>query len=212
MKLLDTLAVDRIISLGDSFGYGTQGYEVFDLLSQYCDVCLRGNHEAMLLGELPLEPKKDELYRLSQARSCLTADCKKHISSLQASLELTLGGKRLLFVHGSPSDPVGGYQYADSDFRRFAAMPYDAIFMGHTHRPYVIRQYDKLFVNAGSCGMPRDIGNKPSFAVYDTISGDCSIIRANVPREEIAALENKVSPGVYACYLRNITERESDNE
>ena len=52
--------------------------------------------------------------------------------------------------------------------------------MGHTHRPFVRERNSKLVMNVGSCGMPRDQGDAPSFAVYDTASHTAEILRIRI--------------------------------
>lgn len=58
MEAIQKEKVDRIVALGDYFGYMLDGKKVFDILRDNNAILLKGNHEAMLLGELPLDKKK----------------------------------------------------------------------------------------------------------------------------------------------------------
>ena len=90
---------------------------------------------------------------------------------------------------------------------------YDAVFMGHTHRPFVATMNSVRVVNPGSCGLPRDIGNSPSFAVYNTQTGEAKIHRVLGNLEDALSRYCDVHPTVRACLLRKskgglLTERE----
>jgi predicted phosphodiesterase len=99
-----------------------------------------------------------------------------------------LDGLRCLFVHGSPSDPTYGYVYPDTDLSSFAGFEADVIFMGHTHRPFVRRNGDYLFVNVGSCGLPRDGDPRGSVCLFDTHSRSAEILRFDISQSSEAAL------------------------
>jgi hypothetical protein len=43
----------------------------------------------------------------------------------------------------------------------------DAVWLGHTHQPYVLEVGDKLVINSGSVGQPRDGDPRASYAVIE---------------------------------------------
>jgi predicted phosphodiesterase len=94
-------------------------------------------------------------------------------------------GRRILLVHGAPGDPLRGYVYPDADLAGWDALPYDAVLMGHTHRPFARRIGDVLVANAGSVGFPRDAGGVASFAIYDTGTGECEHVRVPFDAGEV---------------------------
>jgi putative phosphoesterase len=53
----------------------------------------------------------------------------------------------------------------------------DVIFTGHTHIPYVKKIRDKILVNPGSVGEPRDGDPRASFATFDTCTGQLELGR-----------------------------------
>ena len=68
--------------------------------------------------------------------------------------------------------PLNGYIYPDSETDSIEKLPYHAIFMGHTHRAFIKKAGEKNIVNVGSCGLPRDAGNKLTVVLYDTIKNE----------------------------------------
>ena len=112
-----------------------------------------------------------------------------------------------LLVHANPATPLTGYVYRDSDFSRYASVPHDVIFMGHTHRPFSVRHGGKLFVNVGSVGMPRDHGALASFALFDTDRGSCRICRVRLDPEKInAAYGARIHSSVRQLLTRRTAE------
>ena len=71
---------------------------------------------------------------------------------------MTLDNTRYLLVHATPRDPLDEYALPDVDFwvRRLQNVEADVICVGHTHQPYVLEVGDKLVINPGSVGQPRD--------------------------------------------------------
>ena len=177
LEALRRLDVQFIFFLGDAGGYLPGLPQVLLLLVENSVRCQLGNHDAMLVGRMPIAPEKDRVYRLRQARASVSAvDIAMIAQWPQQRIEL-LGGRRVLLVHGSPREPLEGYVYPDTDCAGFGALPYEAIFMGNTHYPFVKRVADKLLVNVGSCGLPRDQGNAPAFAVYECENNRAEIYR-----------------------------------
>jgi predicted phosphodiesterase len=187
LAVLASQGVDRLFFLGDAVGYLPGEQEVLRLLAEAGAECQQGNHEAMLLGDLPLDPVKDEAYGLAAARTRLTGAERARIAGWPRARSLDLDGRRVLLVHGSPRQPLTDYIYPDADLGRFDDLPFDAVFMGNTHRPFVAYRGDRLIANVGSCGLPRDQGDLPTCAVYDTVAHECRVLRVPVPAEEVLA-------------------------
>ena len=187
LKALRDLAVERVYFLGDATGYLPGEVSVLEILSDANAICLLGNHDAMVTGRLPLNEKNELSYRHRDARKRLGAGGIGRLSRWPEKLELTLDGRRLLLVHGHPADHLEGYCYPDTSLEPFRDVPYDIVVTGHTHRPFIRTLGEKLFINPGSCGLPRDQGNAPSFGVYDSTKGATEIYRLRMNPEEILA-------------------------
>lgn len=174
---------DYIVYLGDIFGYMPYGREIMNVLRTECDVILKGNHEAMILGERRLDVQKDRIYGLAAEKEKLLPAENEFLRALSPEHKLDVDGKRILFMHGSPLDRLAGYLYEDCPDYEWEFPGYDYVFMGHTHRPYVKTGKYTVFINVGSCGLPRDIGLSPSYALFDTDSGRIDIKRVIIEAE-----------------------------
>ena len=118
------------------------------------------------------------------------ADQLAHVDAVlgQRTGEQAGRGVQCLFVHGSPSDPTWGYVYPDTPLEEFDDVTADVVFMGHTHRPFVRISGATTFVNVGSCGMPRDGDPRGAAALFDTTSGEATILRFDIAEPSRRAL------------------------
>ena len=180
MTCLDRLQEEgakQVYFLGDATGYLPSGLEVINELNKRQIPCLMGNHEAMLTGLLPLPEDKDRVYRLGPLVEAMPAEMKEKITATwPKKLELTIDNRKILLVHGRPSDPVSGYLYQDQPLEEAEKGAYTVIVTGHTHHPYVKNEGNVLLINDGSCGLPRDGQSQISCALYDTVSGQADIL------------------------------------
>jgi predicted phosphodiesterase len=205
LRVLDRHGVEERYFLGDVVGYLPAGRECVERLDRVA--CQLGNHDAMLLGELPLSPARNEVYRLDRARDKADAAMMATLGSWPHRREITFAGRTILLVHGSPSEPLEGYVYPDSDLSGFADLTYDAVFMGHTHRPFLTRVGATLIANVGSVGLPRDVGRLAACAVYDSEEHACTIVRVPFDVDAvIARWENDLHAETIACLRRESSE------
>jgi predicted phosphodiesterase len=187
LRLLLAGKADRCIFLGDAVGY-IPDLSVVRALITHGFPWVAGNHEVMLLdgtdrGEL------DEIYRLAETRRQLSPAEAAFIRALPKSLELEWDGTRCLFVHGSPRDPISGYVYPDADLADCGGTGFDAVFMGHTHRPFLREHDGAIYVNVGSCGLPRDASGRGSACLFDTATRQASLLSFSLAEASRAALE-----------------------
>jgi putative phosphoesterase len=203
LSFLDSTRYDKVVCLGDQFGYFPEGLACMQLIEERGTKSLLGNHEAMLIGRLPVPEEKEAVYALSGQRDEIVRTGLVHvILKRQPYAVCDYGGKTALLVHGSPWDPLQGYQYADSPVEGLDALGFDLIVMGHTHRPFVRLCNKTLVVNAGSCGLPRDRGDFASFAVYDSETDSAEIIRVPIDAGEVLIRYPDVHESVKTCLYR----------
>lgn len=194
---------EQLYFLGDAVGYLPEENAVFELLEESGAICILGNHEAMLLEQLALSPARDEVYRLAEARARLLPRWRSVISAWPTRLDLEIDGAKLLLVHGSPTNPLEGYVYPDSDLSSFDAVPHDLVFMGQTHRPFCRNHGRVTVVNVGSSGMPRDVGNLASCALYDSSLRRAEILRIEFDASALAQKwQGRIAPASAACLVR----------
>lgn len=202
LQRLEMLGVDRLVCLGDIFGYFPDGAACLDLLIDREATLLMGNHEAFLIGAAFYGEDRAEVYGYSQSSQPLSRKHHRIIQNLSPIKTLDYEGQSLLFVHGSPWDPLNGYVYPDTT----GPLPFvdktDVIFMGHTHRPYLWEQGEKQAVNVGACGLPRDNGTYASFCIYDTTSRRIEPYRSDIDIDNILAHYKNVHPQVKKTLAR----------
>lgn len=194
---IDRRNIKRILCLGDIVGYGPDPKECMDLVIERTDLCICGNHDYAVFYEpfnfnvgaeracfwtrqvLEDEPKKSLRDRRWE---------------FLGKLQPRLAHDGMLFVHGSPRRPVNEYLFADdvysnpsklmANFERFSEV---VCFIGHTHVPgvfvddpyfespdelaepgvYEIAEDDKVIVNIGSVGQPRDRDPQAAYGIVD---------------------------------------------
>lgn len=191
--------IKKIFHLGDSVGYFSDGSLVIEYLESINSIMLLGNHEAMMIGKLSYINKKDDVFKLEKNLSKVV---RKKISLLKPFCEYKIDNRRILLLHGSPWDPLQGYVYPNEDFFYFKNLNYDAIFMGHTHIPFIRYINKSIIVNVGSCGLPRDKGNLLSLGIYNTTYNKCKIIRIKVDIDNIVTHYPNVHQSVINCLKR----------
>lgn len=205
-KCYDFLAKnsDVIYYLGDAVGYFPVSNKIIDTLRTNNINCLKGNHEAMLLGEQEYATKREEIYQIERCRNEISEENLHFLKDLEPEKIIIADNRHLLFVHGSPANPLNGYIYPDTEIDPFEKLPYDAIFMGHTHRSFIKKAGEKNIANVGSCGLPRDAGNKLTVVLYDTAKNETSIkeFEMNV-KEVIKKYSSGIHPSVIDVLNRN---------
>lgn len=177
--------VDKIYYLGDTVGYFPLSNKILDTLRANDVTCLKGNHDAMLLGEIKYEDSREQIYQIAASRALVNHENYIFLQGLKSQIEIEIDGQQILFVHGSPFNSLEEYVYEDSDITSFEDLNYNAIFMGHTHRAYVKNIGAKNYVNVGSCGLPRDIGNRITAVTYNTMDNRVILHEIEMDVEEV---------------------------
>jgi putative phosphoesterase len=164
---IDQESPDRIICLGDLVGYGAFPNEVIDRMRERNIPTVMGNYDEGVgfdlddCGCIYRDAEDDRRGRLSLiwTREHTQAAGKEYLRGLSIQIRVDIGGKHLLFVHGSPRK-INEYLYEDrpqATFENVAKLAgADLLFFGHTHLPYQKQVKRTLFINTGSVGKPRD--------------------------------------------------------
>jgi len=178
LNILKQARVDAIYFLGDSVGY-VPDKGVVSALKVSAVKSVRGNHDDMLLRQ-DATAEQELVYRHRETYAALTEDERDFVRSWPSQVSTSEHGATILFVHGSPIDPLRGYVYPDTDLSDLALVSADVIFMGHTHHPFVREHHGKLFVNVGSCGFPRGDDLRGSVCIFDLPKRSASLIRYDI--------------------------------
>lgn len=166
---------NKIYFLGDAVGYFSESDKVIDTLIEYKINCIIGNHDAMLIDKLKIDPIKDKIYRIEISRKGIKKRNINFLNSLSTKIELDIDGIKILMVHGSPFNHLEGYIYPNTILEE--TIDFDYLFIGHTHHSFVIKQKKTVISNPGSCGLPRDNGNVISYILFDTLLRTLEIIK-----------------------------------
>ena len=198
LKEAQSANVDRYVFLGDAVSYYPDGCVVIRKLREISALCIEGNHDAMLRGELPIPENHEPVYQLRQTMAEISDNDLSYVKSWPEIVKETLDGKRLTFVHGNPLNHLNGYTYADSELARYDDHDDDIVFVGHTHRPWIHQNPHTLMVNVGSVGLPRDKGggSKPAWVLYDSTTGIPELRRIDADPTPLLALRGKVHESV----------------
>ncbi|HID86171.1 MAG TPA: metallophosphoesterase [Anaerolineae bacterium] len=198
---LDVETVDEIWCLGDVVGYGPDPNECIERLQELPHRCLAGNHDWAVLGRLALED-----FNADAQRACLWTREQLTPASLRylESLEERIVEGDFTLVHGSPRHPIWEYIIYLSNARaNFAHFDTPYCFIGHTHVPVIFRDrgsevdirpielgvplalgQERLIINPGSVGQPRDGDFRASYVILDVEAGTIEYRRVPYPVEE----------------------------
>jgi len=164
--------VDKIICLGDMIGYFHQSIEVLDRLIDLDVSAICGNHEAYILGYLSYPHERSRIYNIDYVQQLISPQALQWLTSLPKSLTISIQGKKYSFFHGSPWDPLLEYVYPDyPDFKKFLMIDSDLFFLGHTHYSLYKKIENKIIINPGSVGLPRNGDKRAHAAILNTQSG-----------------------------------------
>lgn len=194
LQEIDRLGCRRIVCLGDVIGYGPEPRAALATVMQRAEFSLLGNHEhgAMFYASdfnprarAAIDWTRDQLSR----RDCPRDENMRFWNYLDGMRKEHREGS-MLFVHGSPRDPVREYlvprdahdkQKMDECFAKMGDA--NLCFVGHSHVPGVYLRSgaflipadigmawpvtEQAIVNIGSVGQPRDGDPRASFVTYD---------------------------------------------
>ena len=199
-------AVDQIWCLGDVVGYGPDPNGCVELLRSRPHLCIAGNHDWATLGKLDLrdfnpDAREANLWNRKQ----LTPSNLAYLEGLPESLvegEVTL-------IHGSPRHPIWEYIiYASTAETNFEHFETRYCLVGHTHSPVIFQASEdgsrvkeiqpppgepvalgpeRVILNPGSVGQPRDGDPRASYAILDDEAMTVEYHRVSYPVEETQA-------------------------
>ncbi|MDO5552955.1 MAG: metallophosphoesterase family protein [Planctomycetia bacterium] len=186
----------EVYCLGDLVGYGPNPVECIDrmmALKAEKKICLLGNHDQATL----FDPDgfnsiaEQAIYwtreRMEQARGVY----RQMRWDFMGELPRYHHDGNCMYVHGSPRNPLNEYVFSDDIIEEtkmeklFSIVP-GYCFQGHTHVPGVFtenRRYyrfqdlsdglfkladEKLMINVGSVGQPRDRDPRACYVIFDT--------------------------------------------
>ena len=177
--------VDAIWHLGDIVGYGPEPDAVVARLAERSATGVRGNHDAAAIGGPEIEWFNADARAAAEWTGSTIASTTRH---WLAELPVTLALEDLTLVHGSPRDPLREYVTdAVTAAANLEVLATRHGLHGHTHVPVawvatpdrtvlvqpndgsmIELEPNRLLLNPGSVGQPRDGDPRASYLTLDT--------------------------------------------
>src|SRR3954453_15504627 len=177
--------VDEVWCLGDVVGYGADPDACCALVRAHCDLCLVGNHDLAVRGDIPI----DEFSRGAAIAAQWTRDVidPAHLEWLRG-LEPQLLDREAGLYHASPRDPV--WEYVLSTLLADLCLdvqPHRICLIGHSHVALSFERREghlaggeprpdgtaldltegEWLLNPGSVGQPRDGDPRAAWLALD---------------------------------------------
>jgi diadenosine tetraphosphatase ApaH/serine/threonine PP2A family protein phosphatase len=199
-------AVDReqpeeLWCLGDVVGYGPRPNPCCAAVAERAELCLAGNHDLGVLGDLDLLDFSPEAVESARwTRGVLADGARAYLRSLQP----TARSEGVELFHGSPRDPVWDYVLTpEAAVAAFELTEAPLVLVGHSHVPLALAldggsldgghapegteaELDgeaRLLLNPGSVGQPRDGDPRAAWLLLDLGSRRCWFRRTAYPVE-----------------------------
>jgi len=187
--------VEKIWCLGDVVGYGPDPHECIELLRQTDHVCVAGNHDWGAIGKIgTTEFNPDAAAACQWTAQQLSSADKVYLENLPLVIE----EGDFTLVHGSPREPIWEYLISTGIAKEnFAHFKSKFCLVGHSHVPLVFSYDDsgtcsasrfspnvklalgrnRLIVNPGGVGQPRDGNPQASYAIYGSETRQIKLCR-----------------------------------
>ncbi len=178
--------VDKVWCLGDVVGYGPDPHECIEKLCQIDHICVAGNHDLGAIGKISTAE-----FNPDAAASCHWTGQQLNSADVEyiENLPLVIEQGDFTLVHGSPREPIWEYLVSNSVAKEnFAYFKSQFCLVGHSHVPLVFSHNEsgaysagrfstnvklllgrnRLIINPGGVGQPRDGDPQASYAIYDS--------------------------------------------
>ena len=188
--------ITDIYSAGDIVGYNAAPNACCERLRASAVRGVMGNHDWAVLQEPAALDWFNLVARTAIGHTVqhLTPANREYLAVLPTRLAFVAGGRRVTIVHGSPEDHLMRYEDEEAPDAWFTHLldlaEADILVMGHTHLPFVRRIGDRLVVNPGSVGQPRDGDPRSSCAIIDPVTREAELLRV---RYDVKAAVRRVT-------------------
>jgi diadenosine tetraphosphatase ApaH/serine/threonine PP2A family protein phosphatase len=205
LEAIDRTAATELWCLGDVVGYGADPNDCCTLAREHAAVCLAGNHDMGVTGELELDEfSRGAALAAEWTREVIDPGHRDWLASLRPAGEADGIG----LYHASPRDPV--WEYVLSALLAelcFDAQPERVALIGHSHVALAFTRADdtpatgstrhegedahvaagEWLINPGSVGQPRDGDPRAAWLLLDTSTQTASWRRTEYDVDGAAA-------------------------
>lgn len=208
--------IDQVFCAGDLVGYAPFPNEVIELIRDRNIPTVMGNYDdgignmRFICGCDYKNEKAEALGResITWTKSHTSEENKAFLRGLPKEIRLTLNGKRILIVHGSPfryneyiTEDIE-QDYAEKMLRESNC---DILICGHTHIPFELVFGEQRIINVGSVGKPKHGDPRAVYAIIeisDRFSTQFEYVHYNY--ESVAkAIEESELPDEFAQLIRD---------
>ncbi|MGE0431583.1 MAG: metallophosphoesterase, partial [Planctomycetota bacterium] len=202
VEYAESQGCEKYVSVGDVVGYGANPGDCLNLVRELGAPIVAGNHDYAVTGKLDVEffnsyAKAAVLWTRAQ----LTDEQMGHLKSLRLVHQVE---DVMTIVHGSLNFP-DMFDYIQTSYDAYLsleALKTPVCFLGHSHVPVSffsgpavsyslssdieLEGYEKVLINVGSVGQPRDENPRAACAIYDTEAKKVSLTRLEYDIEKAA--------------------------
>jgi len=189
-SVLMSTPYDLVICCGDlvvGYPFPEQCIETIKRIG--ANVCM-GNNDFVIVHDLKASSLLHNKYAhlaaaldrsVDLTRGCLGESGKAYLRNLPREQHLNIDGITFYMNHTAPK--LSQHHYIPLDTAEQELIDYyeglraDILITGHTHIPYIKNIGNRLLINPGSVGEPRDGDPRASFAVFDTDTGQVELNR-----------------------------------
>lgn len=194
MADIEQQGVERVVCLGDVIGYGPDPCACLDQVMQF-EFCVLGNHDSSALFDpegFNLAAEQAIFWTRAQIECGGDGpEASRRRMQYICQMPRMIEEGTVLFVHGSPRGPTNEYVFPEDTQnpkkmeKLFSLVP-QVCFQGHTHVPGIFTRdlrfirpvelgegyrlgsgSDRLMVNVGSVGQPRDGDPRSCYVIFD---------------------------------------------
>jgi diadenosine tetraphosphatase ApaH/serine/threonine PP2A family protein phosphatase len=201
--------------LGDLVGYGAEPDGCVELARESCEVCLAGNHDLVVTGDIPIEDFSSNAATAARwTRENISEEALEFLRGLKPEEPAREPG----LYHASPRDPI--WEYVLSTWQALECieeMEPRVGAVGHSHVALFFHQNGdsevkgsvapggteidlsdgRWLINPGGVGQPRDGDPRAAWLLLDTESWVAAWRRVEYPIDEAArAIEEAGLPAV----------------
>jgi diadenosine tetraphosphatase ApaH/serine/threonine PP2A family protein phosphatase len=203
LDALESERIDHYVCVGDVVGYGADPKPCLDRIRDLCDVIVAGNHDWAVAGTLSMEFfNAYAKAAIHWTRAQLEDDDIAWLRDLPLQADVD---RRTLLVHSTVHDPAA-FDYLLTSYDAHLSMRVlkkPLCFVGHSHIPITfmergglgftfadtidLTRVEKVIVNPGSVGQPRDENPEAAYAIYDTVKRRVTLHRVAYDIETASA-------------------------
>jgi predicted phosphodiesterase len=174
LDAIETAGAQEMWCLGDLVGYGAEPDACVELARRHAAICLAGNHDLGVRGDLPLEDfSRGAALAARWTQQTITPETREYLQGLEPlNLDEPVG-----LYHASPRDPVWEYVLAalqadlclDSQAQRVCLIGHSHVALSFSRFPgegatgqtrtaeeELALESGEWLINPGSVGQPRD--------------------------------------------------------